>query len=106
MSKGMKWYFWGTAVGALVAVVVVITVKGAWGIDDIVWMVVKGWFLLWMIIHLAVAIVWMTIHLFDDDGNGNHNSGGSSSSGVEWGRLANWYMRGRLRNQMRRASRW
>lgn len=31
MSKGMKWYFGGTAVGALVAVVVLITANGAWG---------------------------------------------------------------------------
>lgn len=72
--------------------------------DNIVWMVIKGWFLLLMIIHLAVVLVWMMIHLFDDDGN-DHRSGGGSSSGVEWGRLANWYLRGRLRNQMRKASR-
>ena len=39
----------------------------------------------------------------DDD---YHHTGGSSSSVVEWGRLGTWYLRGRLRNQMRKASRW
>lgn len=28
------------------------------------------------------------------------------SSGVEWGRLANWYVRGATRRQMRKLSRW
>ena len=37
----------------------------------------------------------------DDD----HYTGGSSS-GVEWGRLSKWFMRGQLRRQMRKASRW
>lgn len=97
--KKWRWWFWGT----LPMCMVVGAFLFGYG-HELMGNYVKGFFvigpLLWLILWLLVALGWMLVHFNDTDGN-DHHSGGSTF-GVEWEKLGMWYLRGRLRNQMRK----
>lgn len=101
-SRYGGWIFWGSLPVTMVAGAVYAITK-----SDDPDMFCLGFFKIgpcfWLIIWLLVLLVYLLIITITDDSDHDSNSSGGSScsSGVEWGRFANWYLRGMVRRQMR-----